>query len=587
MRYLSKYRSKYGNRFCLAVLLVACEAAVDLLQPAMLALIIDEGIAERDISGVIRLGGIMLLLTAGGALAAAGRNIIASQVSQNFGSELRYDLFRHIQTLSFGLIDRFDRASLVTRLTNDVTQVQNFVNGMMRIFVKAPLLCIGSLIMAVNLNPQLAVVLVIVVPIVGGIIALNMKMGFPRFMRVQQAMDLLSSTMREYLSGIRVVKAFGRSNYESAKFNSSNEHYQEEAAAAVRAMAVFNPVITLTVNLGIAAVIWISGMRINGGQMPVGQTVAFVNYMTQILFSLMMISFVLNMYVRAKASSGRIREVFAAENEMTWDEDAAEQMEGRGHISFDNVSFSYAGQSGEPILRGIQLSCKPGETIGLIGSTGSGKTSLVQLIPRFYDTSSGMVRVNGVDVRKLNPAILRERVAIVPQKTVLFSGTIRANIRWGNEEAGDEEVEHAAQLAAAHAFIQDFPSGYDTRIGQDGVNLSGGQKQRISIARALLRKPEILILDDCTSAVDASTEAAIKESLRSYASDLTCILIAQRITSVMDADQIIVLEDGEVAGIGSHKELLQECNVYREIYRSQLGKEELAHEAGGRQPIGG
>lgn len=348
-------------------------------------------------------------------------------------------------------------------------------------------------------------------------------------------------------------------------------------------MAAFNPAIMLTVNLGILAVLWYGGLRVDDGRMQVGHIMAFINYMTQILFALMMISMVFMMFVRARASSQRIGEVFAQEDSMRWREDAELDPASAGQIEFQNVSFSYGGTSGEPVqpvLKDITFTCKPGETIGLIGSTGSGKSSLVGLIPRFYDAVSGVIRVNGADIREVNPQKLRERIAIVPQKSVLFSGTIRDNIRWGKEDASDEEIEAAARMAEAHDFIVSFPEGYDTLLGQKGVNLSGGQKQRISIARALIRQPDILILDDCTSAVDVLTEARIKASVRSLGGRMTCLLIAQRITSVMDADRILVLEEGGIAGIGRHDELLRSCRVYREIYQSQMGKEALRHVQG-------
>ncbi|UUZ93697.1 ABC transporter ATP-binding protein/permease [Paenibacillus sp. P25] len=560
--------------FGVALLFLTFEALSDLLQPTIMSKIVDVGVASGRMDYVLGMGGLMLLITGVGAVAASGRNIISSRVSQKFGAESRLDLFRKIQTLSFEHIDKFERASLVTRLTNDVTQVQNFTNGMMRIFAKAPLLCIGSLIMAARLNPELALVLVVVVPVVGILIAMNMRVGFPRFIRVQKALDQVNVVMREYLSGVRVVKAFNRFDYETDKFNGINGEYRMRSTSAMRSMAVFSPAIMLTVNFGIVAVIWLGGLGVDSGRMQVGHIIAFINYMTQILFSLMTISMVFNMFVRAKASAGRIGEVFAQENRMTWNEAQPEKNNTlKGRIDFENVSFSYEGATGTPVLRDVAFTCLPGETVGVIGSTGSGKTSLVSLIPRFYDAVSGTVKVGGVDVRELNPQTLREKIAVVPQKSVLFTGTVTDNIRWGKEDASAEEVEAAARMAQAHEFIAAAPEGYATRLGQGGVNFSGGQKQRLSIARALVRKPEILILDDCTSAVDVATEAKIKEAIKQYAAGLTCLIIAQRITSVMDADKIIVLDQGEVVGIGKHEELMRSRRVYREIFQSQLGKE--------------
>jgi ATP-binding cassette subfamily B protein len=549
------------------------EAVCDLLQPTIMSRIVDVGVAQRDLNYVLSTGGLMLGVTAIGAVAATMRNLLSTYVSQNFGAQLRSDLFKKVQSLSFENIDRFDRASLVTRLTNDVNQVQVFVNGMMRIFVKAPLTCIGGLIMATQLNPRLAVVLAVVVPIVGLFIYLNMKIGFPFFMKVQQSLDRVNGVMREYLSGVRVVKAFNRFDFEVDKFSHANEELQTKSISATRVMSIFSPAIMLTVNLGIVAVLWMGGLAAEQGDMQVGHIIAFTNYMTQILFSLMMISMVFNMFVRAKASAGRIGEVFAEENRMTWKEQESLRGDGKGRIDFEHVSFSYEGGHGESVLKDITFSCLPGETVGIIGSTGSGKSSLVGLIPRFYDATKGTVRVDGVDVREVDPKLLREKMAIVPQKTVLFTGTVKENIRWGKDEASDEEMELAARMAQAHDFIERTPDGYQARVGQGGINFSGGQKQRLSIARALVRKPEILILDDSTSAVDVATETKIKEALREYAQGLTCLLIAQRITSVMDADKIVVLDQGELVGIGTHESLLKDCRVYQEIFQSQIGKE--------------
>jgi ATP-binding cassette, subfamily B, multidrug efflux pump len=573
MHFLSKYIKKYWKMFSLAVLFLTFEAISDLLMPTIMARIIDVGVAGRDIGYVLKMGGVMLLITLFGALAASSRSIMASIVSQNFGTELRSDLYKKIQSLSFNNLDRFERASLITRLTNDVTQVQVFANGLMRIFVKAPLIAIGGLIMATRLDLQLAVVLAVVVPVVALFIVLNLRMGFPRFARVQKALDRVNGVMREYLSGVRVVKAFNRFDVEVNKFEQTNEQFMEQSVAAARLMAVFGPAIMLTVNLGIVAVLWIGGFGVNNGSIQVGSIVAFINYMTQILFSLMMISMVFTMFVRAKTSSVRIGEVFAEEDQLTWKEENHVVESQKGRIDFENVTFFYEGASDEAILKNINLTILPGETVGIIGSTGSGKSTLVGLIPRFYDTTEGTIKVDGEDIRGVNPKRLREKIAIVPQKTTLFTGTVEENIKWGNEQASMEELIAAAEIAGAHEFISDSPEGYLTRIGQGGVNFSGGQKQRLSIARALIKNPEILILDDSTSAVDVATEAKIKEGLKKYAKSLTCLLIAQRISSVIDADKIVVMDHGEITGVGKHEELLKGCKVYQEIYQSQMGKE--------------
>lgn len=581
MQFLNKYRKKYGKHFWIAVIFVTLEALCDLSQPTIMSKIIDVGVANKQMDYILHMGSLMLFIAALGAIAASVRNVISSRVSQQLGAELRTDLYEKIQTLSFTSIDRLDRASLVTRITNDVTQVQALVNGLMRIALKAPLLAVGGLIMAASLNLQLSVVLAAVVPVVCILIVINMKVGFPLFIKVQNALDQVNNVIREYLAGVRVVKAFNRFEYEMDKFSIANKGLQASTVMAMRMMSTFSPGIALTLNLGIVFVLWLGGLRVTSGQMQVGHIIAFINYMTQILFALIIISMVFNVFVRAQASAERINEVFLQETggqqNNVDSKNSENKQNARGSVDFEHVYFAYEGNIGESVLKDINLTCVSGEIIGIIGTTGSGKSSLVNLIPRFYDSVSGLVKVNGVDVREINPQKLREKIAIVPQKTILFTGTIADNIKWGKEDAAMQEIEQAAMMAEAHEFIGEFPEGYQTRVGQGGVNLSGGQKQRVSIARALVRKPEILILDDCTSAVDVATEAKIKEAIRKYAGQLTCFVIAQRITSVMDADKIIVLDNGRIVGTGTHEELMDFCHVYQEIFQSQMGKEMKQH----------
>lgn len=566
------YIKKYYKPFSIALLFLMLEAICDLMQPTIMAKIIDVGIANRDLDYVLRMGAVMLGVTLLGGVAASTRSILASITSQNFGAELRLDLFRRIQTLSFKRINNYDRASLITRLTNDVTQVQLFVNGLMRIYIKAPLLAIGGLIMATTLNIHLSVVLMVVVPIIVVLLITNIKLSIPRFAKLQNALDRVNGSMRDYLSGVRVVKAFNRFNYETAKFSRFNDELQDKSVAATRVIAIFSPIIMLLMNVGIVAVLWIGGHGVERGTIQVGHVVAFTNYMTQILFSLMMISMVFNMFVRARTSAGRIGEVLGEKNDMTWTEEQFVSNQG-GKIDFENVSFSYNETSQEPVLKNVTFTCMPGETLGIIGKTGAGKSSLVSLIPRLYDATSGIIRLNDSDIREIEPKAIRERIAIVAQKAMLFTGTIGDNIRWGREDASEEEVQLAAEMADANGFIQRSKAGYETEIGQGGVNLSGGQKQRVSIARALIKQPEILILDDSTSAVDMATEAKIKQSLERYANDITCILVSQRISTVADADRILVVDNGEIVGNGKHEELLQTCQAYKEIYESQFEKE--------------
>ncbi|SCM80653.1 Uncharacterized ABC transporter ATP-binding protein YfiB [uncultured Sporomusa sp.] len=569
MKHWQGYWQRYRLHFSGAALFVALEAVCDLLQPTIMASIIDIGVANRDLDYVLQQGGIMLLVTAAGALAATARNIISSTVSQRVGTELRSQVYEKIQTLPFTMVDKFDRAALITRLTNDVTQIQSLVNGMMRISLKAPILCIGGLIMAVSLNPRLSVVLAGVVPVVGLLIAINMKIGYPMFLAVQSALDQMNRTVRETVAGVRVVRAFNRFSYEQTKFATVNTYFRERSETALRRMAVFGPSIALTMNLGVVAVLWLGGRGVKSGEMQVGHIIAFINYMTQILFALVIIALVFNVFVRARVSARRIEEVLNVQADGT-EELAADPapLSFRGRIDFEQVSFAY---DGTLALDNISLTCLPGETVGIIGPTGAGKSTLVQLIPRLYEPAAGTVKLDSLDIRRLNPRLLRDRIAFVPQKALLFSGTILDNIRWGKEGATSAEIETAARMAQAHDFVMDFPEGYETRIGQGGVNLSGGQKQRLAIARALVRKPAILILDDATSAVDVATEARIRQALAAYAAGLTCFIIAQRISSIMTADKIAVLDEGKLVGLGQHEKLLASCAVYREICQSQLG----------------
>lgn len=571
MDYLRKYIKRYQNKYMIAFVFITIETLCDLMQPTIMSKIIDRGVATKDISLVLNLGGLMLLITGIGASCAITRNIISSNVSQRFGSDLRGDLFKKIQSFSFENVNKFKTASLMTRLTSDVNQVQNFAHGTMRIFVKAPILCIGSIIMAILINRSMAFILIGLVPIITIFIFINMKVSYPFFNNIQKALDKVNGVMGEYLSGVRVVKAFNRFNYEKKRFKDVNGELTDASIKGMKVMSILNPSITLTVNLGIVLVIWFGGIKVDNGTMKVGEIIAFINYMTQILFSLIMISHVFTMFIRARTSAERIGEVFSIEDSMTIKENTLTPKHTYQKIEFQKVYFSYD-KNGEDVLKDITFNCDMGETIGIIGSTGSGKSSLVNLIPRFYDVTSGYIKVDGIDVRDFNLKALREIISIVPQKTILFTGSILDNIRWGNENASLEEVEMVAKISKADDFIISFEKGYDTILGQGGVNLSGGQKQRISIARALIKEPNILILDDSTSAVDLTTEREIRNGLREYSKNIIYLLIAQRITSVMSADKIIVLDNGYMVGIGTHEKLMESCEVYQDIYYSQIGR---------------
>ncbi len=559
--------ARYWPFALLAILSLVGESICDLNQPTLLAHMIDEGVVAQNSEMVRYFALRMLGVTALGMVFAISRSIFSSHVSQRFGRDTRLALYEKIQSLSLSSADQFSRASLVTRVTNDVTQVQNFLNGMMRFFMRAPILCVGGVIMAYLRSPRMAIALLVVIPVAALIIVLSVRIGYPYFYKVQTSLDKLNANVREYLSGIRVVKAFNRFAYEKTRFEDSNGELTASSASAMRVTAFFGPAISLTVNLGIAAILWIGGLK---GEHQ-GDVVAFVNYMNQILFAMTMFTMIFNQLVRALVSGKRLEQVLGAETGM--DTQGTQPLDHIvSGIRFHGVSFQYQGAKA-PALRGISFDAAKGETLGIIGATGSGKSSLVNLLPRFYDVTEGVIHIDGVDIRKMDIASLRERVAIVPQQNLLFTGSIADNLRWGKEDADEGEMWEALRVAQAEHFVKGLPEGLETKLGQAGVNLSGGQKQRLSIARALIRKPDILILDDCTSAVDVTTEAAIRQALKAYSAHILCLMISQRITSVMSADRILVLDEGQVVGLGTHAELMEGCGVYQDIYRSQIGKE--------------
>ncbi len=572
MRKLFAYLKPYWRAALLAPSLLLLEVAADLAQPILMARIVDLGIQGGDLSLILRTGALMIGAALVGVLGGMGCTYFASIVSQNFGTDLRSGLFAKVQSLSFANLDQFKTASLITRLTNDVTQLQGVVLAMQRIMVRAPLLSIGGIIMALYINPSLASVLLIAVPLMVVILAVVLKKGFPLFATVQRKLDGVNSVIGENLSGVRVVKAFVRADYENERFRQANGELAATGIQAQRVVGLMMPAIFLIMNLSIVAVIGFGGLKVDQGQMQVGQVMAFINYLTQILFSLMMVAFMLMMVSRAKASALRVAEVLETKPQIVDPAFPQDPAGPGGQVEFRNVSFQYRPGS-KPVLEEVSFIAKPGERVAILGTTGAGKTTLVNLISRFYDVSEGSLLVDGVDVRDLELMTLRQKIGLVSQESILFSGTIAENIRWGREEATADEVIAAAKAAQAHDFIMSFPLGYDTILGQRGVNLSGGQKQRLAIARALLKKPQILILDDSTSAVDLGTEARIQEALRGRPQKQTTFIIAQRISSVLEADKIIVLEEGRISAMGSHPELLEESPAYREICRSQLGEE--------------
>lgn len=573
MKKLAVYLKPYWKATILAPLFMLIEVAADLYQPKLMAEIVDKGIATGNINLIVHTGLLMIGIALVGVIGGIGAITFSSIAAQNFGTDLRNDLFKKVQYFSFVSLDKFKTASLITRLTNDITQVQNFVLIMLRILVRSPLMFIGGLIMALTTNPGLSLILVITVPILALSVGYVISKGFPFFTKVQAGLDKVNTVMRENLTGVRVVKAFVRSDYEMHRFADVNDQYMNLTIKATRLIGLIMPIMMTVLNLSVLAVIWFGGIRVNSGNMQVGQVMAFINYMTLILFSLMMAGFMMMMISRAKASADRIEEVLSQDTEIIDKIDASSTPITLGKVDFENVFFHYEGSGGEPVLQNINFTAKAGETLAILGTTGSGKSTLIELIPRFYETSEGKVLIDGIDVRDYKLETLRNSISMVLQESILFSGTVRENIRWGKQEATDEEVFEAAKAAEAHDFIMKLTAGYDTLIGQRGVNLSGGQKQRIAIARALIKKPAILILDDSTSAVDVTTESLIQEALKTIAKNTTTIVIAQRITTVLDADKILVMEDGRIVGSGTHDELMQTNQVYQEIYYSQLGTE--------------
>ncbi|MFZ5879102.1 MAG: ABC transporter ATP-binding protein [Chloroflexota bacterium] len=568
---LGKFIKPYWRWVMIAPVLMTLEVAMDLMQPRMVERIVDEGIARLDLNLVLQTGLLMFGLAVIGALGGMSNGIFAELTVQAFGADLRETLFRKVQTFSFGNLDELETGQLITRLTNDVTQVQEALLLILRILVRAPLLLIGSLIMAILTSPQLAFLPLVLMPIELVAVVWIVNKATPLFTIVQEKLDALNQVMQENLAGVRVVKAFVRAQHENARFGEANTHLTDQSVRAMRTVAIMPAFMMLTMNLGIIAVLWFGGMRVMAGEMQMGQIIAFINYLMTILFSLMMVSQLVIQLARAEASAKRIQEVLESQPKVQNRSGASADFKSQGRIAFENVTFNYNGADGDPVLKGVSFVAEPGQTVALLGTTGAGKSSLVHLIPRFYDVTSGRITVDGRDVRDFDLSTLRREIGIALQETILFSGSIRDNIRYGRPDAPDEEVTAAAQAAQAHEFILSMPDGYDTTLGQRGVNLSGGQKQRIAIARALLLKPSILILDDSTSAVDVETETKIQTALETIMKDRTSFVIAQRISTVLNADKILVLDDGQIAAEGTHRELLANSPIYREIYESQLG----------------
>ncbi len=559
----------------LAPILMLLEVAMDLTLPTMLSNIVDIGIANGDINYVLTAGAKMILFAFLGLIGGVGCSIFSTIAAVNLGQNLRDGLFAKIQSLSFLELDHFKTSSLITRLTNDITQVQTMVMMGLRILVRAPLLCIGGLWMAYRLSQSLSIVFVITIPIILIFVAIVMSKSFPLFKTMQEKIDKVNNVMRENLLGVRVIKAFTMEHKQRDRFNEANDDLMSQSIRAQKIMIILNPVVMLLVNFSVIGVLWYGGYLVQDGLLETGKIMAFINYLTQIMMSMMMVIMISMNFSRAKASADRINEVFATNSSIQENEKTAELT--NYDIEFKNVSFKYHEHS-EEVLKDISFKIKQGNQVGIIGGTGSGKSSLVNLIPRLYDVSEGEVLIGGQNVKTLSLSELRDKIGVVLQESILFSGTIASNFKFGYHEATQDELDDAAKDAQAMEFIQAKEDGYETVVEQRGKNLSGGQKQRVSIARTLIRDPKILILDDSSSALDMATESKLQRAIKERMKESTVIMIAQRISAVMDADQIIVLDQGEISGIGTHEELLKTNEIYRSIAISQLGEEAVNHE---------
>ncbi len=572
---LFRFLKPYRALIALVFLLVFIQSLATLYLPTLMADIVDNGIVKGDTNYILRIGGLMLVVTIVGTIAAIISSYFAARIAIGFGRLIRGKLFTHVENFSLHEFDKTGTASLITRTTNDTTQVQLVLVIILNMMISAPLMAIGGIILAISQDATLAWILVAAIPVLVIAILLIMMRAIPLFQVMQKKIDKLNLILDEGLTGVRVIRAFDRINHERRRFDDANLDLTDTAIRVNRIVAGLMPIMMLVLNISTVAILWFGSIRINNGDMQIGALIAFLQYAMQILFAMLMLSMMFIMLPRASASATRINEVLDMEPEIN-DPDAPEEANAeRGYVEFQNVTFSYPGAE-EPAISNISFSARPGEVTAIIGGTGSGKSTLVSLIPRFYDIDSGTIRVDGVDVRTMTQEDLRAKTGFVPQKAVLFSGTIADNIRYGKEDATEEEIQYAADVAQATEFISEMKDGLNSVIAQGGTNVSGGQKQRLSIARALVRRPEIYVFDDSFSALDFKTDARLRAALKKETTNATVFIVAQRVGTVMDADQIIVLDEGRIAGIGNHRELMETSTVYREIVSSQLSLEEIA-----------
>lgn len=556
------------------IALIFTQAMTELLLPTLMGNIVDNGVVEGDIPYIWKFGAVMLLVAGVSVAVAVAASYYSSKVAMGLGRDLRRKVFTHVEKFSLQEFDDVGTASLITRTTNDITQIQQVVMMMLRMVILAPLMMAGGIIMAFSKDAKLAMIVLLVLPVLSVAILLIFKKVLPLFKQVQKRLDKLNLVMRENLTGIRVIRAFNKESKEQDRLKTANTNLTSVSIKVNKIMAFVMPLMMLLMNLTVVGIIWFGGLRIDGGNMQIGDLMAFIQYVMQILFAVMMASMMFVIIPRAAVSAKRVNDVL--EMEPVLPDDGTEEANIQpGTLEFDDVTFNYPGAE-EPALTHISFKARPGETTAIIGGTGSGKSTLINLVPRFFEVTEGAIRVNGVDIRNASQRSVREKIGFVPQKALLFTGTVAENIRYGKEDATEEEIKYAAKIAQADNFIENMQDGYDTLIEQGGTNVSGGQKQRLSIARALVRKPDIYIFDDSFSALDYRTDANLRAALDNETKQATVIIVAQRVSSVIDADQIIVLDHGKMAGIGTHEELLKDSPVYQEIVKSQLGEEETA-----------
>lgn len=576
MRKIFDYIKPYQKLAILAPVMMLLEVAAELSMPKIMTFLINQGVGEGNTQLIVKTGTGMLVIALIGIIGGVGCLICSSVVSQRTGTDLRKAAFEKIQEFSFHNIDTFSTPSLITRLTNDITQIQLVIMMCLRMMVRSPLLCIGSIIMAFSINAKIALIFIAVVLLLTMAVVVILRMALPKFKLVQEKLDKVNTVMRECLAGIRVVKAFVRNEYEMEKFSEVNENYKQTTISAFKIMMLMMPVMMILVNGTIMVILWFGGLQAYAGVMDVEEIMACITYLMQMMMATMMLAMNFMFISRAKISADRISEILETDVDIVDPAEPKLPAEVKGKVEYKNVAFRYKMGSGDAVLENISFTAEPGETIGILGETGSGKSTLVNLLPRLYDVTEGQILVDGIDVRDYKISDLRQRVAVVLQETILFSGTIRDNIRWGKKDASEEEIIAAAKAAQAHDFIMELPDQYDTELGQRGVNVSGGQKQRISIARALIQNPAIIIFDDSTSAVDSLTEKNIRQGMKETHNDCTKFIIAQRISSVRHADKILVLSGGKIVAQGDHNYLMKTSKDYQEILASQMKKGVMA-----------